>query len=65
MKKFILVIGISFSLAACSKNKTCYRCQCISGTRTYDEKVCTDGDPKKKLPETDSQGRLGWQCTEQ
>jgi hypothetical protein len=64
MKQFFALI-LLISIAACSKNKTCYKCIAVSGTTNYDKKVCTDGDPKSKLPASDANGTIGWTCTEQ
>lgn len=65
MKRLLLTLVIAVSLISCSKNKTCYECQAADSTvGTYKEKVCTDGDPKAKLPRTDANGNLIWHCTE-
>lgn len=61
----IVILLLAIIIASCSKNKTCYDCQAADSTGgTYKEKVCTDGDPKAKLPRTDANGNLVWHCTE-
>lgn len=61
----IIVILFVLALASCKKNKTCYDCQAANSTGGYyNEKVCTEGDPKAKLQRTDAYGNLIWHCTE-
>lgn len=69
MKKLTILLLVLVSLS-CSKNKEsvtgkkCYKCEAISQGRTYNEDVCSTGDPYEKLPKQDSGGNLGWICTE-
>jgi hypothetical protein len=53
---------------SCSKNKssgTCYECTAISAGNTYNQAVCTSGNPEDKLPEKDPVGNnFNWTCTE-
>jgi hypothetical protein len=62
--KFILFITV-LAFFSCKKDKgTCYECTVVSGANTYNETVCTDGDPQDELPNQDANGNLVWDCQE-
>lgn len=62
--KILLIILLTTALASCSKGKVCYDCIVVSGANTYEEKVCTKGNPHDQLPDQDANGMLVWQCTQ-
>lgn len=65
MKKInLIVILLTIFALSCSKNRVCYDCEAGSGGQVYKEKVCTDSDPKQKLPTHDANGAIGWSCKE-
>lgn len=63
MKRLLILLLITSSLS-CSKEKTktCYQCEAISAGNTYNQNVCTSGDPYSKLPKSDAGGNLNWTC---
>lgn len=61
--KYLFVILACLALSCSKKNDgPCYDCTAISAGTTYNEVVCTDGQPEDKLPDSDANGNLNWTC---
>jgi hypothetical protein len=66
MKKILLLCMLmaSFACSKKSESRPCYDCDApnIGTGGTYNEKVCTDGQPEDQLPQSDAFGQLSWHC---
>lgn len=64
--RLLSILLIFCLVAGCKKNKTCYDCYTNDGSGArLEEEVCTDGNPRDKLPRTNVNGNLSWVCAEQ